>query len=155
MTATATATAIAIDHLNFTVRSFDESAEWYRRVFGFEIVERQVDNGLPWGVLRSEGGKGQVMLCIYEAPNRELLDRFAQRDRGLHGLAHFGLRIHDEAAWMETLEREKLDVLYDGVVDWPHSKSWYIKDPTGYEIEVALWNGDQVSFDGAVLQKGR
>jgi lactoylglutathione lyase len=145
-------TATAIDHLNFTVNSFDESAEWYGRVFGFRVVERQVDEGLPWGVLRSDDGAGGSMLCIYEAPQRELLDRFALRDRGQHGFAHFGVRIRDEAAWLQTLQRENLQVLYGGVVEWPHSKSWYIKDPTGYEIEVALWNEDRVSFEGAAME---
>jgi hypothetical protein len=62
-------------------------------------------------------------------------------------VAHFGLRITDAEAWLETLEREKVHVLYDGEIDWPHSRSWYIKDPTGYEIEVVLWTEDVVAFD--------
>jgi hypothetical protein len=62
-------------------------------------------------------------------------------------MAHFGLRIADEEAWLETVDREKIEILYGGEIAWFHSRSWYIKDPTGYEIEVALWEGDQVAFD--------
>ena len=47
------------------------------------------------------------------------------------------------------LSRQHLDVRYGGAVSWPHSTSWYVVDPTGYEIEVALWNEDRVTFGQA------
>jgi hypothetical protein len=72
---------------------------------------------------------------------------FFQRESGLHGINHFGLRITDEKAWQRTLAAENIEVLYDGPVRWPHSTSWYILDPTGWEIEVALWDKDTVAFD--------
>ncbi len=132
-----------LDHLNLSVRNFAESADWYRRVFGFEIVEQKEMDGLPWGVLQC----GDAMLCIYEHPEREFLDRFQLRDRNLHGLAHFALRIDDEQAWLDLMQREDITPNYDGRIDWPHSSSWYINDPTGYEIEVVLWK-DAPSFVG-------
>jgi catechol 2,3-dioxygenase-like lactoylglutathione lyase family enzyme len=132
-----------LDHVNMTVRDFEESVGWYGRVFGFELVEEDVTDGVRWGVIRS----GDAMLCIYEAPDREQIDRFEMRDRGLHGVAHFGLRITDGDAWLETVEREEIEVLYGGEISWPHSTSWYIEDPTGYEIEVALWDDDTIAFD--------
>lgn len=132
-----------LDHLNMTVRDFDQTVEWYGRVFGFELVEEEVTEGVRWGVIRS----GEALLCVYEDLNREHLDRFELRDRGLHGMAHFGLRITDEDEWLEVVDREQIEVLYGGTVEWPHSRSWYLKDPTGYEIEVALWHEDQIAFD--------
>ena len=51
--------------------------------------------------------------------------------------------------WEEVIEREGLEVLYGGPVHWPHSTSWYVQDPTGWEIEVALWNDDVITFDPA------
>ena len=67
-------------------------------------------------------------------------DPDAQRARGVHGLNHFGLRITDRAGWEKTMEREGIEPEYGGPVRWPHSTAWYIQDPTGYEIEVALWD---------------
>jgi len=112
-----------LDHVNMTVRDFDETVDWYRRVFGFELVEDKVH------------------------PQREHLDRFELGDRDLHGMAHFGLRITDADEWLETVEREKVRILYDGEITWPHSRSWYVNDPTGYEIEVVLWSDDEIDFE--------
>ena len=65
---------------------------------------------------------------------------------GRHGVRHFGLRVTDGEAWERTLRRERLELFWDSPVQYPHSTSWYVKDPDGYEIEVALWNEDRVAF---------
>jgi len=132
-----------LDHVNMTVTDFDETVDWYRRVFGFELVEDKVTDRVRWGVIRS----GDAMLCIYEHPRREHLDRFELKDRDLHGMAHFGFRITDADEWLATVDREKVRILYDGEITWPHSRSWYINDPTGYEIEVVLWSDDEIEFE--------
>jgi catechol 2,3-dioxygenase-like lactoylglutathione lyase family enzyme len=131
-----------LDHLNLTVRNFAETAEWYSRVFGFRIVERGVRQGRVWGVLRS----GEALLCIYENPQRAFLDGDELEHRALHGVNHFSLRIEDETAWEATVIRENLKLGYGGAVRYPHSTSWYVTDPTGYEIEVVRWDADQVRF---------
>lgn len=131
-----------LDHVNLSVASFDESADWYRRVFGFEVAERGVAENRPWGVLRS----GDALLCIYEYPEFRFEDCRTHHKKGVHAIAHFGLRITDRKAWEATIEREKVKCVYR---DWryPHSNSWYVIDPTGWEIEVALWDNDTVRFE--------
>lgn len=132
-----------LDHLNLTVRDFEETAAWYRRVFGFEVVERETDaQGRPWGVLRA----GDALLCVYEHPEFRFEDADARAGRGVHGVNHFGLRIDDREAWERTMAREGIVPAYGGPVDWPHSTAWYVEDPTGYEIEVALWSDGAVRF---------
>ncbi|MBI4568664.1 MAG: VOC family protein [Planctomycetes bacterium] len=137
-------TVTLLDHLNLTVRDFNETAEWYRRVFGFAVVERgRSDDGSPWGVLRA----GEALLCVYECAGYAFLDSEARDAKKVHGLNHFGLRIADRKSWEATVTREKVTVLYGGPVRWPHSLAWYVTDPTGHEIEVALWDGNHVTFD--------
>ena len=121
-----------LDHLNLSVNNFDETVEWYNKIFGFKLVEQGVQDGLKWGVIQCN----DAMLCIYEAPELVHLDRFEMKDKELHYLAHFGLRITDKEAWEKIVESENLTLLYDEVIQWPHSLAWYIKDPTGWEIEV-------------------
>lgn len=133
-----------LDHLNLSVTDLDETIEWYGRVFGFELKERARNYmGIEFAVIQS----GEALLCIYEHPDRESLDGEQLRSRGLHGFNHFALRIQDREAWEEVLERERLPLLYGGLTEWPHSLAWYVADPTGYEIEVALWNRGQAEFD--------
>lgn len=93
--------------------------------------------GARWGILRS----GDAMLCIYE--HRELATDTSDT---AHRINHFGLRITDRTVWEQTLEKEGGLVLY-GFVRWPHSTAWYVHNPTGYEIEVALWDNDSIAFN--------
>lgn len=138
-----------LDHVNLSVRDFQESVDWYGRVFGFELVEDEVTDGVRWGVLRS----GDALLCIYEHADFEFLDRFERADRKLHGFSHFALRIQDAREWLEIARKENLTINYGGEITWPHSRSWYIADPTGWEIEVVRWDEDRVMF--APLEKSR
>ena len=132
-----------LDHLNLTVRDLGESAAWYRRLFRFELVEEGVRDGVRWGILRSGGGRGTAMLCLYERPQYGAADPEALGGLRLHGIRHFGLRIEDEAEWRALVEREQLQT---EALRWPHSTSWYVNDPTGYEIEVAHWNQGRIEF---------
>ena len=131
-----------LDHLNLSVTDLEASIAWYERLFEFERVEGGVVDGVPWAIIRS----GEALLCLYEHAERTHLTSEQRDQRKLHGLSHFGLRITDGAAFEEAARREGVPVQYGGVVDWPHSKAWYVLDPTGYEIEVALWKDDTIRF---------
>lgn len=141
---------VALDHLNLTVRDLSAALDWYRRLFGFERQESGVKDGVPWAIVQAGG----ALLCLYEHPEREFVDHHELGRRGLHGLNHFGLRIEDRAAWEATIEREGLELLYGGVVAWPHSDAWYLLDPTGYEIEVALWHEGRPAFRDSAAAAG-
>jgi catechol-2,3-dioxygenase len=131
-----------LDHINLSVHCFDETVNWYNKIFGFNLVEEGIENGVKWGVIRSN----DAMLCIYEVNELVQLDRFEMKDKGLHYLAHFGLRITNKQSWEEIIKKEKLGILYNGVIKWPHSLAWYIKDPTGWEIEIVYWGNDTIQF---------
>lgn len=131
-----------LDHINLSVANFDNTVAWYNRIFDFKLVEEALQDGVRWGVIRS----GEALLCIFEHPERQHVDRFQLASQRFHGMAHFGLRITSESEWLEVVERERLPLLYDGVIRWPHSRAWYVNDPTGYEVEVALWTDDQIKF---------
>ena len=131
-----------LDHVNLSVHDFAESARWYQQLFDFQIVEEDISEGVHWGVLRT----GDTMLCLYEHPDFKHLDRFELADNKLHGMAHFSLRINNNDKWLAKVEQLNVEILYDGAVRWPHSTSWYIKDPTGYELEIVYWDNDTVSF---------
>ncbi len=131
-----------LDHLNLTVKNLDETIAWYGAIFGFEVVERGMRNDGPWAIIRS----GEAMLCLYQDRHRIGPDRFLRDERKRHVIYHFGLRVTDRDAWLETVATHGLELEYGGEVAWPHSSSWYVSDPTGYSIEVVLWEQDQICF---------
>ena len=125
-----------LDHLNLSVINFEETAGWYKRMLGFEIVEQGIQHGQPWGVIKN----GDAMLCIYQHPEWGVHDKDAMGEAGYQRVAHFALRITDRAQWEAVMKREKPKLYYGGEVNWPYSTAWYIRDPNGYEIEIALWD---------------
>ena len=131
-----------LDHLNLSVINFEQTAEWYGRMLGFRVVERGVQHGQPWGVLKN----GDAMLCVYQHPEWGAHDKDAIGAAGFQRVAHFALRITDRTQWEEVMRREKPELYYGGEVNWAHSTAWYIRDPNGYEIEIAHWH-DGPRFD--------
>lgn len=128
-----------MDHLNLTVADFDATVKWYHEVFGFALVEAGIRHGKRWGVLQAE----RALLCIYEHNNRKVpnLDR-----EKLHGVNHFSFRIRNKTEWENTVLQLDLQLEYGGLVRYPHSDSWYVIDPTGYEIEIVHWDRDEIHF---------
>ena len=136
-----------IDHLNLSVRDFDETVAWYGRVFGFELVEESTQaDGVRFGVLRA----GESMLCIYEHAELEYVHCDQLRARGVHAICHFALRVPaaNRAEWEAIVERENLELKFGGAIDYDNSTSWYVNDPTGWSIEVVLWTDDAIQFAG-------
>jgi catechol 2,3-dioxygenase-like lactoylglutathione lyase family enzyme len=133
---------VQLDHLNMTVNSFKETSDWYGKLFGFEIVEQGTRDGQPWGILRRD----ETMLCIYEVEGKAKSKRHDHPSQRQYRINHFGLRIADKAFFEELLQQHKIKTYYDSPVRYPHSLSWYVLDPSGHEIEVALWDGDQLRF---------
>jgi catechol-2,3-dioxygenase len=134
---------VALDHLNFSVNSFNETAKWYKEVFNFHIVEQgESPDGQPWGILKN----GNTMLCIYEMKEKLSPPKENSTLEKYHLISHFGLKISDRDSWEKIIKDKKLTVLYGGEIKYPHSTSWYIQDPSGYEIEVSAWNNEQIQF---------
>jgi len=120
-----------LDHLNLEVDNLDQSIDWYGRVFGFQVVESGRTHR-RFAILRA----GDAMLCLYQG----------KTEKG-SGLNHFAFRITDRHAWEEKMRSLNISVSYgDGEIRYPHSSSWYVKDPSGYEIEVVAWDNDEVRF---------
>ncbi|GAB4327123.1 MAG: lactoylglutathione lyase [Candidatus Zixiibacteriota bacterium] len=116
-----------IDHINMRVKDLDESIGFYTRLFGFEIKEDHREDREPWAIV---GLKDTAYLCLYEHPGKDI------PREGLT-INHFGLVLSDFDDALAKLEQEGVTVLYGGPVDWPKSRSIYIQDPNGHEIELA------------------
>lgn len=141
----------SLDHINMSVKNFEETLNWYKQVFDFELVEegfqpsdKEGDSPLPWGVIRN----GDALLCIYEAPKLSIVTTKAVCNASLDGVKiyHFAFRLKNETIWIEKLNQFRLETYFDSPVRYPHSTSWYVKDPNEYMIEVVFWDEDKIQF---------
>ena len=118
--------ATSMDHVNLSVRNLEQSVNFYKNLFGFEI--RKDDNSpnkldVPSKII----GNDSIKLCMYEDPQMS--------SEG--GIAHFGFHIENFDEIMQKCKELGVEVLYGGPVDFEKSRSVYIKDPSGYDIELS------------------
>ncbi len=115
-----TLNATAIDHVNLTVKNLAESVSFFQQLFGFETIKEQPDQDSK--II----GNGSIKLCLYEDPNLEI---------GA-GINHYGFHVENFDAVVEKCRALGVSMPYD-TVDWGKSRSVYIVDPSGYEIELS------------------
>ncbi len=117
-----------IDHINLRVKNLSESIDFYSKNFGFEIKENHADDiEEPWVII---GLADIAYLCMYEHPDKEISSTSLS-------INHFGFAINNFEEALDKLNANGVEVLYGGYVQWPNSRSIYIKDPSGHEIELA------------------
>ncbi len=121
--------AVLIDHVNMKVKNLEQSVGFYRNLFGFEI--RQEENPNKADVPSVIIGNDSIKLCMYEVPDMS--------PEG--GIAHFGFNVTNFDEIMTRCREQAVEVLYGGPIDWEKSKSVYIVDPSGYEIELGKVSG--------------
>lgn len=116
--------AKSIDHVNMKVKNLIQSVEFYKNLFGFKIKQEENPNKLnaPSKII----GNNTIKLCMYEVPTMS--------PEG--GIVHFGFNIENFDQVIEKCKELNVEILYDGILDWEKSKSVYIVDPNGYEIEL-------------------
>lgn len=117
--------ATSMDHVNMTVKNLEESVEFYKKLFGFEVKKEQPEDKSK--II----GNDNIKLCLYEDPEIS--------PEG--GIAHFGFHIENFDEIMETCKSLGVKVYYDGPVQFEKSRSIYIEDPSGYDIELSEIKG--------------
>lgn len=129
----------AIDHLNITVSDLNASIEFYGRLFGFEVAEDCRDDQRPYVIM---GRPGVGWLALHAQANG------GPPEGGR--INHWGFVVEDFDRLQGRLDSLGADVLYKerwpgGIVEYPRSRSLYVADPDGNEIELTS------EFGGALV----
>lgn len=121
----------AIDHVNLQVADLDASIDFYRRIFGFRVLEdgRRIPPG-GWAIIGIPGA-----VCLALGVTKELSQAQGKR------IIHFGLVIDDAQTTLKRLKQEGVTIVPRGpggsaILPYPRSESIYIRDPDGHEIEL-------------------
>lgn len=126
---------------HFQIQAKQWKPEWYGKIFGFELVESgTTPQGVKWGIVSSNDS----MICMSEDEKRESADTFEHKS--IHQIYHFGIRVSELEQWRETVKENSVKVYYGGEIEYPFSRSWYIHDPSGHEIEVSYAKGENLQF---------
>lgn len=130
-----------LDHINLTVNNIEETIEWYAKVFDLKLLENGINNeNNRWAII----GRNDSMICMTEQKNR--LSPSIEEIEQYHQINHFGFRVPDRKTWEDKINKHKLKLYYGGINEYPNSCSWYVKDPTGYTIEVSYTNSEILKF---------
>src|SRR5262245_19357066 len=119
--------ARCIDHVNLSVRDLDKSIDFYSRLLGIDIKERGEGNGVRWCIL---GEHDRFYVCFFEVPNGGPC-----KPGDIH-VNHVGFVVDDMDETVRRIHDLGLRLAFnDSTVQWPRSKSAYVRDPDGIEIE--------------------
>ena len=116
-----------IDHINMHVKDLEQSVKFYNDLFGFKEKEPDKSRGLTYKII----GTDKVHLCMYEKPDLVING----------GINHFGFHIDNFDEIIQKCEELNVPILYGGPIEWAHSRSIYIQDPSGYEVELSEVKG--------------
>jgi catechol 2,3-dioxygenase-like lactoylglutathione lyase family enzyme len=115
-----------LDHINMRVKDLTASIQFYEQLFGFQMKEDHTQDGEDaWAIV---GLANVVYICMYLHADKVRAPEALQ-------IMHFGLVIDDFGTILERLQAHGVDI-GRGWVQWPHSRSVYIKDPSGHEIDL-------------------
>ncbi len=113
-----------IDHLNITVSNLDKSLMFYKNLFGFKTYQQEIyNNTTPFALI---GLPNKLFLCLYQGEHQ-----------GKGRINHIGINILEFEKTIKTLKCLNIDIKYGGEVTYPRSRSLYIADPDGNEIELS------------------
>lgn len=118
----------SIDHIQLDVANIEESQDFYKRVFDFEIKEVGIRAFQRWMIL---GSKSHLYLCMHE--------NAAGKGLPNHGLkiTHFGVIVDDFDTVLDRLVQHGVSLFPDYHVQYHSSRSVYFLDPNGYKIEIS------------------
>lgn len=108
-----------IDHANMMVKDLEESVRFYSELFGLELKKDQPEQDSK--II----GNDTVKLCLYQNPENVFIK----------GINHIGFHIQNFDEVVSKCESMGITMPY-GVIQWEHSRSVYIIDPNGYEVEL-------------------
>jgi catechol-2,3-dioxygenase len=123
---------IGIDHVAFNVRDLDKSLEFYSKVIGLKVTEREPSKpGVEYFL-----DCGPSLLGIIQAKDLNSSHLFANEGLGAN---HFSFRVHsnDFEAMIAHLEKHHTKIEF--AKKRPKSWSLYFYDLDGNKLEATAW----------------
>lgn len=124
-----------VNHFAISVADFEESIEWYHRVFGFTVIDKSEIPGIGIKVCHMQGVGFQME--IFCAPNAKPLPeerKVPNLDLLTHGNKHISFGVKNAHQVKEEMEAMGVEIAFVAEVDDTYGV--FIRDNTGNLIEI-------------------
>jgi catechol 2,3-dioxygenase-like lactoylglutathione lyase family enzyme len=117
-----------IDHVGLNVTDLQRSADWYCRVFGFEIIHKWTTT---WMV-----GRALMRLGLFQRPGAKPV---ADLDNTI-AMTHLAFQMGPQEFAAVQQELTRLGVPFDPPEDTGIAYSVFVSDPDGHQVEVTTYH---------------
>ena len=126
---------ISHHHVGISVPNAEESAVWYQKMLGFEVVTR-MNQGDGMTVVHIR--RGNCYIELFQIEGAKPLPEYRRdpsEDLRVHGTVHFAFQVSDAAAAVRELQGRGAEVAMD-LVDTPGVAFAFIRDNAGNCFEL-------------------
>jgi lactoylglutathione lyase len=123
-------TEFAYDHVHLRSPDPDETAAYYQRMFGAEIIKSVMSNGIE----RTDLNLGGVMVFIAQVPAGANLSE--KPEGSFVGLDHLGLRVRGIDRVCEELKAKGADFTVEPKTIRPGVRIAFVRGPQNVLIEI-------------------
>ena len=126
---------ISHHHIGISVADAEESAGWYKKMLGFEVVTR-MNQGDDMTVVHIK--RGNCYIELFQVKGAKPLPEYRRdpsADLRVHGTVHFAFQVSDIAAAVKELQAKGAEIAM-GPVDTPGVAYVFIRDNSGNCFEL-------------------
>jgi methylmalonyl-CoA/ethylmalonyl-CoA epimerase len=126
---------ISHHHVGISVPNAEESAAWYQKMLGFEIVTRMKASA-DMSVVHIK--RGNCYIELFQVANAKPLPEYRRdptADLGVHGTVHMAFQVSDIKGALKELQAKGAEVAKD-LVDTPGVAFAFIRDNAGNCFEL-------------------
>lgn len=123
-------TAFAYDHIHLRSPNAEETAQWYERMFGAEIIRSIQSDGRP----RIDLNLGGVAVFVAQVPAEQAVGEPPQPP--YLGLEHIGLRVEGIDAVVAELKQKGAEFTVEPKTIRPGVRIAFLRGPQNVHIEL-------------------
>jgi methylmalonyl-CoA/ethylmalonyl-CoA epimerase len=125
---------ISFHHVGISVPNAEESAAWYHKMLGFEVVTRMNQGSMVVVHIR----RGNCYIELFQVAGAKPLPDYRRdptADFGVHGLVHFAFQVSDVPAAIKELQSKGAEIAMKPV-DTPGVAFAFVRDNAGNCFEL-------------------
>jgi methylmalonyl-CoA/ethylmalonyl-CoA epimerase len=125
-------------HVAISVPNAEESAAWYKKMFGFEVVTKMTQGESDKKMFIVHIRRGNCYIELFQVTGAKALPEYRRdptADLGVHGTVHFAFQVSDVPAAVKELKAKGAEIAM-GPVDTPGVAFVFIRDNAGNTFEL-------------------